>query len=112
MHSEGVAAAVTNEEKLQQMTERNAAICAYYQAGHKVSQCASQFRLGRMRVIQVLQKAGVWRPYVKNARTEFLGVSVSEVDKLALRVEAERRGLSMSALTADLIRKMLATVQP
>lgn len=102
---------MTDDEKRQQMTQRNADICAYYKAGHKLSECASRFGLGRQRVQQILLAAGIWKPYVKGDRTEFLGVSVSAADKAALTEEAARRGLSMSALTSDLIKDMLAEVR-
>lgn len=88
--------------------ERDAAICAYYEEGHKVAQCASRFQLGRMRVIQILQKAGVWRPYVKSDRTQFLGVSVTQEGKAALAREADRQGTSMSAVASDLIEDLRA----
>ena len=100
-----------DEEKKIQMTQRNAAICAHYQAGHKLSECASRFKLGRQRVQQILKAAGIWKPYIKNDRTKFLGVTVSEADKAALTLEAARRGISMSALTSDLIKDMLASLQ-
>ena len=94
---------MTEEQKRTKMSERNDAICAHYLQGHKLSECASKFRLGRQRILQVLQKAGVWKPYVKNARTQWLGVTVTEEAKVALQREATRRGTSMSALTSDLI---------
>lgn len=67
---------MTPEEKQAQRTLRNQAICAYYEAGHALSACASRFRLNRQRVLQILKAAGVWRPYVKTSRTEFVGVVV------------------------------------
>lgn len=103
--------AMTEDERKTRMTQRNTAICMYYTEGHKLSECASRFKLGRQRVLQILQNAGVWKPYVKGDRTKFLGISVSEEQKAALQREAVRRGISMSALTADLIKDMLATVQ-
>jgi hypothetical protein len=48
---------------------------------------------------------------VKSDRDEFLGINISEADKTALREEAARRGISMSALTADLIKDMLKEVR-
>ena len=72
---------MTPKEKQMQRLARDAAICVYHQDGHKLSECASKFRLDRQRVLQILKKAGIWRPYVKTNRTKFLGVSVSEETK-------------------------------
>lgn len=92
---------MTPDERKAQMNERNAAICDYYQQGHKLAECASRFKLGRQRVLQILQAAGVWRPYVKSKRTEFLGVTVSEATKENLKTAADARGVSVSQFTAD-----------
>lgn len=102
---------MTPEEKRAQMTLRDASICAYYEQGHKVSECASHFKLARQRVIQILQRANVWRPYVKNNRNNFLGVSISDDVKTALQEEAKRQGVSMSALSAEAIEEMLTRIQ-
>ncbi len=99
---------MTDDEKREQRRFRDAAICRHYQAGHTVAQCASAFRLGRMRTFQILQKAEVLRPRVKVNRTKHLGVMINEDDKAALTEEAKRRGVSTSELTSDLIRDMLA----
>jgi hypothetical protein len=83
------------------MQNRNAAICAHYQAGHKLKDCASHFQLGRQRTLQILQRAGVWKPYIKSDRTKFLGVNISEGTKDALRQRADDRGVSVSQLVSD-----------
>lgn len=101
---------MTPEEKRAQMQQRDAAIVAYYQEGRKLSECASRFRLGRQRVLQILKRADAWRPYVKKNRTNFLGVSISDATKEALRRESERRGVSMSSLSDEAIQKMLAEI--
>lgn len=98
---------MTPEEKHEQMQQRNADICAYYEGGHKLIECASKFRLSRQRVIRILQTAGVWRPYVKSGRTQFLGVSIKKETKDALTSEAERQGVSVSKLTSDALDKMV-----
>lgn len=92
---------MTPEEKQAQMTARNAAICAYYTAGHKVAACASTFRLGRQRVLQILQAAGVWKPYEKQGRDKFLGINVTEQTKIALKDKAGRDGISVSQLASN-----------
>jgi hypothetical protein len=102
---------MTEEEKRAQMAARDAEICALYLTGASLAECGKKYGLKRQRIKQIVQKAGVWREYVRpptNGRDEFLGVNISEEDKLALRDEAKRRGISMSALTADLIKDMLA----
>ena len=90
---------------------RNEAVCAYYTEGHKLSECASHFRLGRQRVLQILQAAGVWKPYEKGKRTKFLGVSVSEETKSGLRVKAEREGVSVSKLADEILEAGLKEAQ-
>jgi predicted HicB family RNase H-like nuclease len=94
---------MTDDEKRAQMDQRNAAICAYYQSGHKLKECASQFKLIRQRILQILQQAGVWKPYVKNERTKFLGINVSEQTKDALKRRAEQQGTSVSQLASDVL---------
>ena len=94
---------MTPDEKKDQMTARNAAICAYYANGATLAQTASRFQLGRQRVAQILQAGGVWRPYVKNGRTKFLGVTVSEETKDALKAKADANGVSVSKFTSDVL---------
>ena len=88
--------------------ERNAAICAYYKEGHKLSACAKQFQLGRQRVLQILKAAGAWRPYEKGTRTKFLGVTVSEATKDGLTKMAAEKGTSVSQLTSDVLAREVA----
>lgn len=95
---------MANEERI----ERNAAICAYYEQGHKLSKCASKFEISRQQVMNILKQAGVWRPYVKGGRTKFLGVSVSEETKDALRKRAEEEGKSVSRLASDALDAVVA----
>jgi predicted HicB family RNase H-like nuclease len=92
---------MTPEEKHAQMMTRNAEIVAYYLAGHSLAQCSSHFQLGRQRTLQILKKSNVWKPYVKTSRTQFLGVTVSEETKDALRQRAEEEGISVSKLVSD-----------
>lgn len=99
---------MTNEEKVAQAAVRNARICAYYQAGHKVRDCASEFALGRQRIMQILQAAGVWKPYVKGGRTKFLGVNVSGETKDALKAKADERGTSVSKYASDVLDAAVA----
>ena len=99
---------MTTEEKANQMTTRNAAIAAHYQAGHKVREIASEFKLGRQRIMQVLQAAGVWKPYVKGERTKFLGVNVSEETKDGLKAKADEAGKSVSRFASDVLDAAVA----
>lgn len=101
---------MTHEEKQRQMEQRNADICSYYKADHNVAECGKRFGLKRQRILQILQASGVWQPYEKTGRDVFLGISLTEGDKAALRAEAERRGVSMSALSAEAIKEMLAAL--
>jgi hypothetical protein len=86
------------------LEERDAAICRYYTEGHKISECAATFNLGRQRVHQILKKAGVWKPFDKQStRTAFLGINVTNDTKSRLVALAERRGLSVSKLAANVL---------
>lgn len=92
-------------------TERDTEICRLYSTGLSPANIGLAIGLGRERVRQILKKAGVYQPRAqtkKSDREQFLGVNLSEADKVALRAEAGRRGISMSTLTSDLIREMLA----
>ncbi len=80
---------------------RDAAIVAYYVEGHKLAECASAFRIGRQRALQILKAAGAWKPYEKTRRTKFLGVSITEETKDALREKADARGVSVSRFASD-----------
>lgn len=99
---------MTPEERKAQMQQRDADIAAYYQAGHSIVECGRRYGLKRQRVLQILKAAEVWKPYVKGDRTQFLGVSVSEPAKAALKQKAEEQGISVSQLTANTIDEMLA----
>lgn len=94
---------MTPEEKKAQMDARNAAIVAYYSDGHKLAECASHFRISRQRTLQILKDAGAWRPYVKNNRTQFLGVTVTEETKEGLKNVADERGVSVSQFASDVL---------
>lgn len=87
--------------------ERNAAICAYYLEGHKLPAVASRFKLGRQRILQILQQAGVWKPIEKGKRTKFLGVTVREETKDELSRLATERGVSVSQLTSDVLDEVV-----
>lgn len=87
--------------------QRDEAICAYYVAGHKLAECASHFRLGRLRVLQILKAGGVWKPYVKTKRTKFLGVTVTPETKAALEEKAEDLGVSVSKLASDALDEVV-----
>lgn len=91
--------------------ERNAAICAYYKAGHKVMACATHFKLGKQRILQILKKGEVYRPLVTGTRTKFLGVSVKDATKAGLSTMAKKRGVSVSKLTSDALDDMVARIE-
>ncbi len=94
---------MTPEEKALKKKERNAAICAYYVAGHKVKACASLFKMTRQGIVLILQAGGVWTPYIKGPRTKFLGVNVSAETKDALKALADAEGESLSKFTSDVL---------
>lgn len=78
--------------------ERDAAICACYLDQGAVA-CEKKFHLKRQRIYQILKKGGVRQP--KSTRTKFLGVTVSEGTKTALKERADKEGVSVSKLTSD-----------
>lgn len=82
-------------------TQRDADICAYFRAGHGLIACEQKFKLKRQRLQQILRNADVWKPHVKSTRTKFLGVTVSEGTKIALKQKAAQDGVSVSKLTAN-----------
>jgi hypothetical protein len=81
---------------------RDKIICDYYLAGNKLSVCASHFKLGRQRTLQILQEGGVWKPYKKKP-SAFLGVNIAADTKDAVVEEAKRLGISTSKLTDDIL---------
>lgn len=95
-----------------EVSERNAEICRLYTGGLTLQQVGDHYGLTKERVRQILREAGVYKTdrkkETKVVRDAFLGINITEGDKVALCQEAARRGVSMSQLTADLIRKMLS----
>lgn len=84
------------------MTERNAAICAYYQSGRKITECAEKFGLDRQRVYQILKAAKVWRPYKRRVtRTAYVGIFVSPDTKTKLQAVANKHGRSVSRFASE-----------
>ena len=91
-------------------TDRDKEICKQYVGGMKVNDLADQNEISPERVRQILRKAGVFRkdPVVaRTGRNAFLGVMVTKDEKAFLKEVAEKRGLSVSALTSDMIKKLL-----
>ena len=83
--------------------KRDAEICQMYMSGATLEECGKQYRVRRQRIKQIVKAAGLWRPRTTSGRDEFLGVNLHEEDKLALKIEADRQGLSMSALSAKIL---------
>ena len=91
--------------------ERNEEIIRRYKAGDPLEDMCVFFRLTRGRIYQILHMANI--PLARQAndadRDQFLGVNLSEPVKDALRAEALRRGVSMSALSSEALREMLTS---
>lgn len=100
-------------ERQKKMAERDALICQMYMEKQSLQHIGKQFGLRRQRIKQIVQKAGLWRERsdALDDRDEFLGINISEADKIALRAEALRSGISMSALSADWIKEKLASLK-
>lgn len=81
--------------------QRDADICSDHQAGHGIAQLCQKHGLKRQRIYQILKKAGIHQSRKRSARTHFLGVSVSEETKDALKQKATDEGKSVSKLTSD-----------
>jgi hypothetical protein len=88
---------------------RNAAICERYLAGETLAACGRPYGFSRQNVKHIVKEAGLWRARVPSSdgRDAFLGINITPEDKEALKLEAERQGLSMSALSSDWIREKL-----
>jgi predicted HicB family RNase H-like nuclease len=80
---------------------RDEAICDFYVRGASVAECGRKFGLKRQRVTQILKRAKVWRPYIMQGRTKFLGVSIKEETHAKLQERAQAQGKSVSKLTSD-----------
>jgi hypothetical protein len=102
--------AIQRAEESLKRAERDLEICRFYLAGRTLEEIGQHFGVKRQRIKQIVKRAGIWRPQAQpeSVRDHFVGVTLSESDKTALRAEAERRGISMSTLTAELIKEMLA----
>jgi hypothetical protein len=89
---------------------RNETICREYRAGKTLEELGKDHSISRERVRQILRKAGINkqdRHVEVNTRDVFLGLHVSEDVKAALRVEADRRGVTMSELSNNTLSEML-----
>lgn len=96
---------------IQSRTERNTRICQQYIDGDTVTAISAAFNLSRDGIYRILRDAGIQRrTKPSNGRDEFLGVNLSEETKRGLRQEAERRGVSMSMLTSDVLSEMLQSL--
>lgn len=96
---------MTNEERQQ----RNDLICRAYMVGISLAECGRPFGMTRQRVKQIVQEAGLWRtrPRTANNRDQYIGVNLSKEDKAALKAEAARLGVSISAMTSTWIKHRL-----
>lgn len=88
------------------MLIRNAEIGRRYMEGETLQSIGNSYGISRMRVKQIVKKAGLWRKRTRED-VEFLGVNLAPGTKDALRAKADERGVSMSKLTNDAITLML-----
>lgn len=91
---------------------RSDEICRLYTVdGLTMQEIGDLYEVSRERVRQILTRKGIRkqdrpsRP--TSCRDEFLGVNISDDVKSALRTEATKRGISMSAMTSEVIKDML-----
>ncbi len=89
---------------------RDAELIERYATGETIESLREAYGISHERIYQILRKAGIpRRRQGAEDRDQFLGVNLSESVKDALRAEALRRGISMSALSSDMLRDMLIT---
>ena len=89
-------------------TERNAKICNHYVVdGMTYAAIAERFSLTKARIGQILRSHGVHKSDRHRTKLEMLGVMLPEPVKSALRVEAEKRGVTMSDMTAEILTGIL-----
>lgn len=101
---------MTPDAKREARRIRDAAMVAYYDKGAKtLRQIASHFRIGRQSVLNILKAQDAWmgHPHPKNGRTQFLGISVKPETRDAVKIEAERRGVSASEVADEALTKGL-----
>lgn len=92
--------------------KKDAEVCELYKNGGSIQRIADKLNISRQRVQQILRYHKIEKRNRDGInRDEFLGVTLNESDKTALRTEAKRRGISMSTLTANLIKEMLEEIQ-
>lgn len=87
--------------------ERDDTIVAQYVEGMQVQNIASRHGLSRIRIHQILRKRDVPRRIAAPSLEEFLGINLTEPIKDALRVEAHKRGITMTRLSAGALKQML-----
>lgn len=106
----------TSSEK--QVSARDIEICRLYigtkdQPGLTLQALGERFHISRERVRQILRRQNVFkkdRIIELSGRDQFLGINITEPVKLALREEAQRRGVSVSALSSETLSDMLASL--
>ena len=93
--------------------DRDAEICRRYKAGETYQSLHKAFHLSLERIRQILRQHGVSKDdrdkKRKRSRPRYLGITISVEDKAALKAEAEKKGVSMSELSADMIREKLVS---
>jgi hypothetical protein len=89
--------------------ERNGQICALYKEGLTQVELGKRFGLSAFWIAYILKKAGITRDDrpVPPRRPKFTGIHLSEGVKEAMRQEAQRDGVSMSAFISALVVKEL-----
>lgn len=103
---------IQRAERLLKRAERDMMICNLYLSGESVKEIGKLANLSRQRVYQIVRGAGVQKPETAHLnREELVGVVMSEDDKRALRAEAEKKGVSMSKWTLDLIKEKLNDIK-
>lgn len=89
--------------------ERDELICSLYKEGHTQADLATRFEVTEAWIGQILKKSGLTREDRPTPlkRTKFTGIHLSESVKEALRAEAKREGISMSAFISRLVSEEL-----
>jgi hypothetical protein len=86
---------------------RNKRICDDYASGMAVPLLEKKYALKRLRIMQIVKKGGVWVAPVSSNRSDFLGISIDTPTKEQLKHRAKARGVSVSNLATDVLKKAM-----
>jgi len=103
---------IRRAERLLKRAERDMLICNLFLSGSSMKEIATLANLSRQQVHHIIRRYDVKRPETHRlTREELVGVVINEDDKRALRIAADKQGISMSQWTLNLIKEKLAEIK-